>query len=195
VTFYDRFKRYFGYNTSGSGRYSRDTLFKDALPSVIDLAGHRLHDDVLINEIMAITIRNGRLDHKVGAHDDMLLSLLFAHWVLIRGQNLTYYGIKSNEVLTRAKRVEENLSRYERAKLEQEQKYRDEFEDLLEKLKNERNTFTQQSIELKLRVLSKQINLDEHLGMGIDAVIQQVKDERSRKVRNNHFNNNRIGYV
>lgn len=195
VTFYDRFKRYFGYNTSGSGRYSRDALFKDALESVIDLAGHRLYDDVLVNEIMAITIRNGRLDHKVGAHDDMLLSLLFAHWALIRGQNLTYYGIKSNEVLTRAKRVEENLSKYERAKLEQEQKYREEFENLLERLKDERNPFTQQSIELKLRVLSKQVNLDENLGMGIDAIIQQVKDERSRKVRSNHFNNNRIGYV
>lgn len=194
VTFYDRFKRYFGYNTSGGGRYSRDVLFKEALPSVIEIAGHRLHDDVLINEIMAITIRNGRLDHKVGAHDDMLLSLLFAHWALIRGQNLQYYGIKSNEVLNKAKRMEENLSRLEKAKLDQEQKYREEFEHLLEALKNERNPFSQQSYELKLRVLSKKINLDEHKGMGIDAVIQQVKDDRARKVRNNHFSQNRIGY-
>ncbi|MFO5736461.1 hypothetical protein, partial [Klebsiella pneumoniae] len=32
---YDRFKRYFGYATSGTGEYSRDNLFKVALPSAM----------------------------------------------------------------------------------------------------------------------------------------------------------------
>jgi len=42
-------------------------------------------------------------------------------------------------------------------------------------------------LEMRLRAISRWIDVDETHGMGIDAMIQQVQDERVRKIRSNRF--------
>ena len=187
ATFYDRFKRYFGYATGGAGRYSRDALYVVSLPSSMDYGSRRIHCNLLINEIMSLTIRNGRIDHSRGNHDDLVISMLLAHWMCIQGQNLSYYGISSNSIFARAQISDKVLTRVEVHRVEVESKSKREFDELLDELKHEKNPMVAAKIEFKLRALSKYINLDESSGVGIDAMIRQVKDERTRKVRTSRY--------
>jgi hypothetical protein len=187
ATFYDRFKRHFGFNTAGSGRYSRDALYVVSLPSSMDYGSRRMHCNLLITEILALTIRNGRIDHNRGNHDDLVISMLLAHWLCIQGQNLSYYGINSNNIFSKAQISDRELTKVEVYREEVGSRAKQEFDALIEEMKGEKNPMVSAKIELKLRALSRHINLDEASGAGIDAMIRQVKDERSRKVRTNRY--------
>lgn len=187
-TFYDRFKRHFGFSTGGAGRYSRDALYVVSLPSTMEYGSRRIRCNMLINELMSLTIRNGRIDHSRGSHDDLVISVLLAHWMCIQGQNLSYYGINSNMIFSKATTSDRELTKVEVYREEKESKAKQEFDVLLEELKGEKNPMISAKIELKLRALSRHINLEEASGAGIDAMIRQVKDERSRKVRTNRYN-------
>lgn len=185
--FYDRFKRHFGYATGGSGRYTRDGLYMEALPSSMTYGSRRIKDNQLITEILSLTIRNGRIDHSRGNHDDLVISMLLGHWVCIRGQNLTYYGIRSQMIFQRCQMRDKELSTVEKYREDKEKQSRFEFDSLLDELKTEQNQMIAAKIELRLRALSRKINLEESVGVGIDALLKQVKDERTRKVRTSRF--------
>jgi len=186
-TFYDRFKRHFGFATGGAGRYSRDALYVVSLPSMMEYGARRIRCNMLINELMSLTIRNGRIDHNRGNHDDLVISSLMSHWMCIQGQNLSYYGINSNLIFSKAILHDRVLTKVEVYREEKESKSKQEFDGLLDELKGEKNPMIAAKIELKLRALSRHINLDEVSGAGIDAMIRQVKDERTRKVRTNRY--------
>jgi len=186
-TFYDRFKRHFGFNTAGSGRYSRDALYVVSLPSSMDYGSRRMHCNLLITEILALTIRNGRIDHNRGNHDDLVISMLLAHWLCIQGQNLSYYGINSNNIFSKAQISDRELTKIEVYREEVGSRAKQEFDALIEEMKGEKNPMISAKIELKLRALSRHINLEEASGAGIDAMIRQVKEERTRKVRSNRY--------
>lgn len=186
-TFYDRFKRHFGFATGGTGRYSRDALYVVSLPSMMEFGARRIRCNMLINELMALTIRNGRIDHNRGNHDDLVVSALIAHWMCIQGQNLAYYGINSNVIFSKAQTSDRELTKVEVYRNDNESKAKQEFDGLIEELKAERNQMVAAKIELKLRALSRHINMEEVSGAGIDAMIRQVKDERTRRVRTNRF--------
>lgn len=190
--FYDRFKRHFGYATGGSGRYTRDGLYGEALPSAMKWGSRRIKDNQLITEILSLTIRNGRIDHSRGNHDDLVISMLLGHWVIIRGQNLTYYGIRSGQALSRCLTRDKELTNIEKYREDKEKQSRFEFDNLLEELKHEKNQMVAAKIELRLRALSRKINLEEAVGVGIDALLKQVKDERTRKVRTSQFRDKAI---
>jgi len=191
-TFYDRFKRYFGFNTAGTGRYSRDQLYVVSLPSSMDYGARRMRCNLLIVELLALTIRNGRIDHNRGNHDDLVISMLLSHWLCIQGQNLSYYGINSTNIFSKAATSDRVLTPVETYRVNTESKAKRDFDALIEEMKAERNPMISAKIELKLRALSKHVNLEEATGAGIDAMIRQVKDERSRKVRSNRYSPNLI---
>jgi hypothetical protein len=186
-SFYDRFKRYFGYATNGSGRYSRDSLYMEALPSSMVYGARRIQDNLLITEILSLTIRNGRIDHSRGNHDDLVISMLLGHWVCIRGQNLSYYGIRSNVIFSKATLRDYIPTKVELYHEQKANKVKADFEKLVEEMKVEKNPMISAQIELKLRAMARLVNLEESAGVGIDAMIRQVKDERSRRVRSNRF--------
>lgn len=187
TSFYDRFKRYFGYNTSGSGRYSRDALFKEALPSSLQYGGRRMNDKGLITEMLAMVIKNGRIDHSRGNHDDMVVSMLLAHWACIKGEHLDYYGINQKTIFSKATTRDVELTPVEVFKEAQNKRYKTEFDMLIESLKGEANRMLATKIEMRLKAISKLIDVEEATGVGIDAMIAQVNEDRVRKMHTNRF--------
>lgn len=185
--FYDRYKRHFGFNTSGGGRYSRNALYKDSLSNSVAIGGRNMNDKQLITEMLALVLKNGRIDHTSDEHDDMVVSMLLAHWTCIRGQNLDYYGINPKTIFIKAKTRDVEPTNVEVFRDNQNAKYRKEFDDLIERLKGEPNRMLATKLEMRLRAISRWIDVDEAHGMGIDAMIQQVHDERVRKIRSNRF--------
>lgn len=186
-TFYDRYKRYFGFATTGTGRYSRDGLYMIALPSTMEYGSRNIHCGLLINELMSLVIRNGRIDHNRGAHDDLVVSLLLAHWVCIQGQNLAFYGINPTTIFSKAKVSDVVKTRIELVQDEAKAARRAEFDQLMQRMRTEKNLMVSATIELRLRALSRQVDVEETCGAGIDALIRSVKDDRSRRVRQNQM--------
>lgn len=126
---YIDYKKYFGFGTSGSGRTSRDILYSQGLARAARFIGGVVHDSRLIGQISALTIKNSRIDHSAGLHDDLVVAWLLGYYLLSMGNNLEYYGIDSARVLTEIEQNnEEQKSSIEDSIKEKEQ------QDLLNKI-------------------------------------------------------------
>ena len=68
---YVRYKKYFGFATSGSGLTSRSELYSTTLQNAAKQVGDVIYDKITIDQILSLEIRNGRVDHPRGEHDDM----------------------------------------------------------------------------------------------------------------------------
>lgn len=62
------YRKYLGFMTTSS---SRNILYKEILQKAAAMSADRVYDPVLINELSGLQSTNGRIDHRVGAHDDM----------------------------------------------------------------------------------------------------------------------------
>lgn len=185
--FYDRYMKYFGFVTAGSGRHARDALYVTALKSMVKIGGRRIHDKTLVDELLSLMTRDGRIDHGTGNHDDMVISILLAHWLCIQGKNLKFYGIDPSKVFSNAKTDDEEDTPERQFHKELRQQNMDEFNRLMEDLKSAKDPMVISKLEMQLRRLSMMFNFDESAGVGIDALIKQVQDERSRRTKVGRF--------
>ena len=91
----------FGYRTGGAvSSTSRNLLYKQVMFKALELMAPRVYDRILITEFVNLTTRGGRIDHSNGKHDDQVISLLLACYLIFFGKNLHLYGIDSSEVLS-----------------------------------------------------------------------------------------------
>ncbi len=90
-------KRHFGIKTDKS---KREELYSSILLEACVKAASRIKDKILIQELGSLTVRNGRVDHAVGGHDDTVVAWLMAMWFILNGKHLDMYGIKPGTVLS-----------------------------------------------------------------------------------------------
>lgn len=93
------FRDKFGFKTTSSTD-SRDMLYKRVLSTAMDLAAKLVRDPTLVQELKSLTIRNGRIDHPTGGHDDMVIAYLLTAFFILQGRNLSKYGIARGEFLS-----------------------------------------------------------------------------------------------
>lgn len=105
--FYNRFKGMFGFATSRDGIFSRTSLMTSTLSFAADMFAEHIKDSNLINQLMGLEKRNGRVDHAVKGHDDLVIAWLLPMWMMTKGSNLSYYGIDSLLIMSE---VEEKQS-------------------------------------------------------------------------------------
>ena len=60
----------------------RERLFTDILNKRIKKHRYLFRSEDILNEVYTLVEKNGRIDHKAGAHDDLLFAFMIAHWVL-----------------------------------------------------------------------------------------------------------------
>ena len=96
------FKSKFGFATSGSGRYARSNLFGVVMKNAIRLAGDKIRDKILVAQMTSLVIKNGRIDHKSGDHDDLLIAYLLTQWFLQHANNKEFYGVNPMKVFIAA---------------------------------------------------------------------------------------------
>jgi len=89
-------RKHFGFTT---GANTRDTLYSNVLTTALQLNADRLYDIDLVNEFKGLTKRNGRIDHTVEGHDDLLISYLMCCWFVLFGRNHHMYGIRPDEFM------------------------------------------------------------------------------------------------
>lgn len=66
-----KYKKYFGWSTSATGLTSRNELYSRTLSSAARMTGGQMYDRKLILQVLGLEIRNGRVDHAEGEHDDL----------------------------------------------------------------------------------------------------------------------------
>lgn len=100
--FWDKFRKYIGFSTDGD---KRKKLYGEVFTTSLRLSAHLLRSPELIDQIMSLVERNGRIDHQRSGHDDLVISWLLAMWLLIFGKNLSHYSITNNRLMIRSRNM------------------------------------------------------------------------------------------
>lgn len=180
---YNRFKTSFGWATSASGMMSRTGLYSTTLQNGVRLCGSRLKDNELVSQILGLEIRNGRIDHAPGEHDDLVIGWLLTIWLLTQGINLSHYGLDHRIVLSKAKEKEAKDPRVYQEQIKQTQ-IRTEIEELCDKLGSEKDDFVSVKLEQRIRVLERQISDDNDELNSVDEMIRKAKEKKKENIRN-----------
>lgn len=179
--FYERYRSYFGFNTSG---VSRELLYSQVLQNGAKRAGALIRDRELSNQIRKLVIKNGRVDHSASGNDDAVISWLLAQWWLMYGRNLDYYGIDTRKICLRVGNDGEVATPEELELRAQREALKEEIELLLEELVSNQTLQMQMLCEARIRTLSKRMErIPGGDPMSIDEMIGEAKEARSRKIR------------
>lgn len=175
-----KFKKTFGFATAGTGDASRNILYGRVLKSWATYCGRMAHDSRLINQVLSLVVRNGRIDHQMGGHDDLCVAALLGHWFLSSAKNINHYGIPSGTVLT----VIDSPVKHET----QEQKYkhfvniriRNEIKELGEKMQKEPDEFLYARMLTRVKALHGALSSDEAKAFSVSEFLEQVEDLRNK---------------
>lgn len=184
---YVRCKKYFGFATSGTGETSRTELYSTTLINAAKRCSDRVLDKFLTEQITGLIIRNGRVDHSLGGHDDLVIGWLLTHWLLTMAKNISYYGIDPTKVLKESSgTTKQEILTYE----DYEQlKIRNRISELFNMLSKEQDSFMCERYERELRYLDSKIVLKENEYFSVAATIQEARNQNRRKYSNNQLNN------
>lgn len=173
--FYDRFKKSFGFNTTGG---SRDTLYSAVLQNAAKESAHLVKDRVLSSEVRGLMIKNGRIDHGNDSHDDSVIAWLMSHWFLTHSKNLAFYGIDTKRALTKVTHATRTLTPEEEWEMEEQTHIKEQIDDLIVKLSNSTDEFLIAQYESRLMALNGRLKIDGSEAYSIDALIEQAAEQR-----------------
>lgn len=180
---YVRAKKAFGFATSGTGRQSRSELYSTTLQHAVKRCSDKIYDRVLTNQITGLIIKNGRVDHREGENDDMVIGFLLAHWFITSAKNLTHYGIDPTRVLIESKPQQVIQPKEYYLHVEQ-QRIRTRIQEIYEKLQNERDPNICKMYERELIFLDSKIILQDGEHYSVDAIIKEAEKARKSKYTN-----------
>lgn len=178
---YVKYKKMFGWATSGTGATSRSELYGNTFQQIAKLTADKVHDVKTINQILSLIIRNGRVDHPPGGNDDHVVSWLLSGWLLIQGRNLHHYGINSKMVLIDNKVNQEINNPVVLYNSARQNHYRNLIEVLVDELKRERDTFIVQRLEQKIRSISMDLTEEDRKILSVDDLLLKLRDDRSKR--------------
>lgn len=186
TAFYEGVKKYFGFVTAGSGKFSREALYSDTLLQAARLGGRCAHDEDLIREITGLMVKNNRIDHSSSGNDDMVIAWMLGVWLLTRGKNLKFYGIE--KVLTLVKEwtedeADKDFDPYAEVKRLEQIKLRKDIEDLFAELKSCKDEYEIRKIEARIKILDAQLTEQFDSNASIDALIKEASGQRNKRVR------------
>lgn len=179
---YIRYKKTFGFATSSTGYASRTEIYSTTLQNAAKRSCDKVRDKSLIDQITGLITKNGRIDHEVGEHDDLVIGWLLIHWLLSHGKNLSFYGIDIKRVMSNITNKIEESADVVSNRLEQ-QAIRERIEFIYEKLSKEQDEYVCNRLEHELRTLDRQIILESGELYSLDSLIQQAKEKKQSKRR------------
>jgi hypothetical protein len=186
----NKYKATFGFATSGSGITSRSELYSTTLTNATKTTATLVKDKKIIDQLLGLVIRNGRVDHEEGGHDDLVIGFLLSFWLMTQGKNLYYYNIQTRDILVNnlvTKAVAHNEDHYENIRQKQIQ---EEITDLVEVIQSEKNDYLIFKYENRLKKLADELNSEEAIH-SIDKLIESLRE--TKKI-NRKINNSSRGY-
>jgi hypothetical protein len=175
---YSRFKKTFGFTTSGGGMTSRTALYSITLQLAAKRACDRVYDKTLADQINGLITKNGRVDHPPGEHDDLCIAWLLAHWMVTQAKNLRYYGIDPALVGSLLNDSGEGADPQQAQEKREQRLVRERINALAERISNSKDLFVIARIEQEVRTLSSKMILEENEVFNVDELIRGAKEKK-----------------
>lgn len=175
--FLDLNKGVFGFATSASGMTSRRSLYGQVLNSAANTVGHMVVDKTTIDQITSLIVKDGRVDHPKGEHDDMVIAWVLTHWFMTKATNLRHYGIDATSILASVKEAKPK-DPMTKLKEQQQMVLKSKIKDLVEQLKNTTDVNMTSYLEHQLRVAYSRLQVDENEKLSLDDLIESIKQEK-----------------
>ena len=171
-------KSAFGFVTSASGRFSRSELYGPMLQNAAKRSGNKVYDKQLIAQIAGLVKKNGRVDHAVGKHDDLVFAWLMAHWFLTNGKFLTWYGIQS--VMTNIG-DERQMTYEEFAAQQRQQELQARIQSLSKDLEDTADPYLSEKIEHQIRLAGQGLVYQQGSLTNIDQLLADIKERKKKR--------------
>ena len=175
---YVKYKKTFGFATSATGATSRNELYSTTLLKTAKMMGDKIRDPLLIDQMLGLVIRNGRIDHAENEHDDLVIAKLLGSHVIFNGKNLQHYGINSRDLLSDNKANQEEHS----PKAIYDQRYNEyvryQIEALVDQIKKEKDEYICLNLENQLKVLYPKLIEQDRKMFSIDDLITSLRENR-----------------
>ena len=183
---YMKYKKFFGWSTSGTGATSRTDLYSKTLNNAAKMTGRQIRDRKLILQILGLEVKNGRVDHGDGEHDDLVIAWLLSYWLLSMGKNLHHYGIDPSKIMSENPSYREQLKVVSAYEQNRQSQARLDVERITEQLKTEREEYLARRLEYDLeRAISLLTDQDRQI-VSADDLINRLREERSRNARRSY---------
>ena len=138
-------------------------------------AGKNCKDTILIDQLSSLTVRNGRIDHASGKHDDMVVAWLLAYWFLQTAENKNFYGFAETEILSKIDNSDSDQTPREKHNRKVQNSVIDTINKLIERLKTETNKFYIRGITLKILHLHKSVSKSNDSLFNLKSVLNKIK--------------------
>jgi len=177
VNVYVRYKKEFGFATSSSGINARSELYGKCLRMATNRCGALVKDRVLIGQVNTLTMKNGRVDHEDGAHDDMIIGWLLTHWFMTSARGMAYYDIDSR-IFYSSLVITQDMDYGERNKAMEQIHIRRRIEEIYDELINTSDEVIVMKLEHELMLLDRRIVLRNDDVYSIDDILRQTREAR-----------------
>jgi len=175
---YIKYKKYIGFNTTGkTRRLLYDTILNDAIRST----GHLIKDKCLSDELRGLIIKKGKVDHMDGAHDDLVIAWLLAHWFIKHTKNLSYYGINTMKCLSGVVTDGASISKEEVEKRKQITVLNDEINSLKQELLVSNGIIDNMRLEKMLAYKVGQANALGDSTLNLDTIMRSIDENKTNK--------------
>lgn len=166
IELYEKYKKFFGFMTTGQ---SRQYLYSNVFTRAMNSCGHKIRCKDTSEQIRSLEVRNEKIDHPKGEHDDMVISLLLGHYFAADGRHHKWYGIPDNYVMAEVSEKGALLSPEEIKELKEQAMFKARVEQLKEDLRQSGEEFEIMVIEKKISKLLEFIK-DEDTAWTMDAI-------------------------
>lgn len=178
--FYLKYKEFFGFNTTAR---TRETLY-GFLEEAVGMTGAVTNYTKLIDELTNLKLKNGRIDHEDGAHDDIVISWLLTFWFIKLGENKNEYGIPAGVSLCDAKMLKLGDSKKELTDPVMERRtafYKQKIEEVSARLMKCDDPIISARLETALDRLHAMIPDIFRKSITIDDIKRRAEEERNKR--------------
>ncbi|UVD32233.1 putative ATP-dependent DNA helicase [Vibrio phage phiKT1028] len=182
--FYLKYKEFFGFNT---GAKSRETMY-GFLEEAVSLTGSGTRYTKLIDELTNLKLKNGRIDHDTGAHDDIVISWLLTYWFIKLGENKNEYEIPNNISLSNVDMLRLGEAKKELSDPVQQKRtafYKQKIEEVSAKLLETDDPIIAARLEVALDRLHAMIPNEVRKSITIDDIKRKAEEERNKRILEN----------
>lgn len=180
--FLTAYRRFFGFKTSASGKFSREGLYGAVFMAAVKFTGDAVADPVTISQLLALVVKDNRVNHPSGGKDDSVISWLLTYWFLTNAKNLSHYGIDARDVLSVNDSVKEELTPdkvYDRIIAE---RLRGQVDALVRELAEEKEPAIINRLENKLRFLEMALPEKDREILAVDDLITKLRAARKKVI-------------
>lgn len=181
--FWSEFRVYAGFTTDGD---KRKKLYGEVFSTAMRLTAHTIRSGELIDQILALVERKGRIDHAASGHDDLVIAWLLTMWLLIYGKNLDVYNLNNHRLMLRnrngaGKGIDEDEEQRKLEEEEEQQRIVDRITAISAELPGCNCPIRRMTLTNQLRFLAEQINTDIEDVASLEGLREILQRQRIRK--------------